>query len=122
MSREGSVDFPPSVCETRGHYGSWLAGGSACGLLFGGLHTGMPWMLMPMPDLSLPPTSYLFLLSLPYSAVCVEWSAVAAFGTGFAVGNAAIAVLCSPCSCVRGGRGVEKALSQLGEASNMLYL
>ena len=98
VSGEGSVDFPSSVCETRGHYGSWFADGSACGLLSGGLHTGLPWMLMPMLDLFLPPTSYLFLLSLPYPVGCVAWSAVAAFGTGFAVGTAAIAVLCNPCS------------------------
>ena len=97
VSVVGLVDFPSSVCETRGHLDSWFAVGSACGLLSGGLYTGQPWMLMPMLDLFLPPTSYLFLLALPYPVVCGAWSAVAAFGTGFAVGTAAIAVLCNPC-------------------------
>ena len=99
----GSVDSPPFVCGAMGHCDSWFADGSACGLLCGGLHTGLPWMLMPMLVLFLPPTSYLFLLALLYPVVSGAWTAVAAFGTGFAVGTTAIAVLYIPCSSVLGG-------------------
>ena len=60
-------------------------------------------MLLPMLVLSLPPTSCLSLLPPLGLVASNAWSAVAAFGTGFAVGTTAIAVLYNPCSL--NGRG-----------------
>ena len=91
-----------------GHCGSWSAGGSACGLLSGGLYTELPWMLLPMLVLFLPPTSCLFLLPLLCLVASGAWTAVAASGIGFAVGTAAIAVLYIPCPLCKGGGGEQR--------------
>ena len=71
-------------------------------------------MLLPMLVLFLPPTSCLFLLPLLCLVVSGAWTAVAAFGIGFAVGTTAIAVLYIPCPLCKGW-GVGMAMTLLGE-------
>ncbi len=80
-----------------GHCGNWCAGGSAYGLLAGGLIEKLPLLLLTMLVLPHPPTSCLLLLLPLHTAASSAWSAVAAFGAGFAAGTTAIAVLYNPC-------------------------
>ena len=86
-----------------GHCGNWYADGSACGLQAGGLIGRLPLLLLTMLVLPHPPTSCLLLLLPLHTVASSAWSAVAAFGAGFAAGTIAIAVLCNPCFCLGGG-------------------